>query len=1146
MNKKRKFGMISIIALILVCIMSVNVFAATTNTILDGKISITDTTGTGSGSASSYAITVSANFWQTKSNTITITNESGKDGTLSFGYSVSNSSAFTIGGASASTSGSYSNTILAGGTISIGLSVKATGMGTKKATFTMTDITFEEMAESSSIVYEFDSSLGSVTAGGTAISSGSTVDVGADGVAMVATPASGAVFVGWINEANEIVSKTASFTQMPIGDGTIRALFSNGTPYFSVDDKYIYSDLNTAASKGTKVVLMCNGTLAAGNYTIPSGVTLLIPMDSLNTVYTNVPPSKQMTNNTYVAGTLYRKLTLASGANITVNGAISISGKLSASQGSHGSLVDTYGQIAMNSGSTITVNSGAKLYSWGFITGSGSVTAKSGATVYEPFQVADWRGGDATSSMMDNDKRVFPMSQYYVQNIEVPLTLEAGATENGFMAVYVTVVGIQTSEVPFIGSTGMFNITSGYVIKDYDENTDRLVIDAHGGITMQSLELSMKLGILGTSTLKSENYSLPINGNITLNAHSGTTLNVTQDMALLPGAEINVYSDATCTFANGSTAYIYDSTEWGPYCSHTNQVFVPAKLVPGRKYTRTQADLKDAVVYIEGVVDASAGFVYTTESGANICGAEGGIAKLQQGTNTVTYQVTQTSGDITGWPEIPVTTAWLKNADGTYVDPEVLGNCCSTYVYTNGVWTPNPIVHTNEETVAGTPATCTTAGLTDGKTCTACGTVIQAQTTIPATGHTYGDWSKVDDTNHSKTCSGCGDVVTAAHAWDAGVVTTPATCTVDGVKTYTCSDCSHTKTETIPATGHSYGDWQKDDANNHKKVCSCGDVVTEAHTWNAGVITTDATCTVDGVKTYTCTVCSETKTETIKASGHTYGDWEKDDAENHKKVCSCGDTVTEVHAWNDGVITTQPTHTVDGVKTYTCTVCSETKTEAIPAVGHSHGDWEAADDTNHKKTCSCGNEITEAHAWDDGVVTTPATHFVTGVKTFTCSTCGHTKTEVIDIIPHSYGDWEADGDNHKKVCSCGDTVTEAHGWDAGSVTTQPTHTADGEKIYTCSTCGHTKTEVIPAIGHSYSDWEAGEDGKHIKSCSCGDVVTEDHKWNDGEETTAPTHVDDGVKTFTCTVCSHTYTEAIPAVGHSHGDWEKDDAENHKK
>ena len=117
------------------------------------------------------------------------------------------------------------------------------------------------------------------------------------------------------------------------------------------------------------------------------------------------------------------------------------------------------------------------------------------------------------------------------------------------------------------------------------------------------------------------------------------------------------------------------------------------------------------------------------------------------------------------------------------------------------------------------------------------------------------------------------------------------------------------------------------------------------------------------------------------------------------------------------------------------------------------------------------------HVWDNGKVTKEPTETETGVKTFTCTRCGETRTETMPVIPHvhSYKDVVTAPTCTEKgytthTCACGDsyvdTYTDAlgHAWDNGKVTKQPTATEDGVKTYTCTRCGETKTEVIPATG----------------------------------------------------------------------------------
>ncbi|WP_195477734.1 leucine-rich repeat protein [Ruminococcus sp. D55t1_190419_H1] len=278
--------------------------------------------------------------------------------------------------------------------------------------------------------------------------------------------------------------------------------------------------------------------------------------------------------------------------------------------------------------------------------------------------------------------------------------------------------------------------------------------------------------------------------------------------------------------------------------------------------------------------------------------------------------------------------------------------------------------------------------------------------------------------------------------WDDGKITTPPTCTKTGVKQYTCTICSETKTEEIAALGHDYSsDWTIDTAaacetvgskSHHCTRCDSKKDVTEipasGHSWNNGAITTEPTCTDEGVKTFTCNACGKTRTEAVAALGHNYSsDWTIDTAaacetvgskSHHCTRCDSKIDVTEIpasgHSWNDGAITTEPTCTDEGVKTFTCNACGKTRTEAVAALGHNYSsDWTidtaAACETvgsksHHCTRCDSKKDVTEIpasgkHTWNNGVITKPATIAEEGVKTYTCTVCGVTRTETIAKLP---------------------------------------------------------------------------------------------------------------------------------------------------
>ena len=288
---------------------------------------------------------------------------------------------------------------------------------------------------------------------------------------------------------------------------------------------------------------------------------------------------------------------------------------------------------------------------------------------------------------------------------------------------------------------------------------------------------------------------------------------------------------------------------------------------------------------------------------------------------------------------------------------------------------------------------------------------------------------------------------------------------------------------------HTYGSWEKNTAENHKHTCKvCGNVETAVHTWDSGKVTEAPTHTKEGTKTYTCTVCGETKTEKVeKLKDHSYGEWTKHDDKQHKHSCICGDTQYAAHTWDAGKVTKAATCKDTGEKLYTCTACGETKTEAIAKTNdHTYGSWEKNTAENHKHTCKvCGNVETAAHTWDSGKVTEAPTHTKEGTKTYTCTVCGETKTEKVEKLKdHSYGEWtKHDDKQHKHSCICGDTQYAAHTWDAGKVTKAATCKDTGEKLYTCTACGETKTEAIAKTNnHTYGSWEKNTAENHNHTC----------------------------------------------------------------
>lgn len=356
-----------------------------------------------------------------------------------------------------------------------------------------------------------------------------------------------------------------------------------------------------------------------------------------------------------------------------------------------------------------------------------------------------------------------------------------------------------------------------------------------------------------------------------------------------------------------------------------------------------------------------------------------------------------------------------------------------------------------------------------------------------------------------------------------GIVTQKQDCTHPEITTYLCTRCKDAKEiETKPSLG--------------------------GHKWQPGEITKAPTCTTAGEQKYTCTVCNQTKTEPVKATGHNW----------------------------DIKITREATCTSNGTYRRTCKTCGYFENHSITATGHKpeiRNKKEATCSTTGytgdtycsvcNKKLSSGKTIAKtSHTWvkQDNI---PATCEKGELEVEKCSVCGDTKeTEISDPLGHDYGEWvvikkstctkyglnkryckrcndfevdtpEPTGHQHTKIidqkpATCeekgytGDVYCEdcrviiqdgkeiaatGHDWDDGKITKEPTQTATGIKTYTCKTCKKTKEETIPML--------------------------KGHHWDQGTITKQPTCTEQGEKTYKCTDedCNETYTESIPATGH---------------
>ena len=306
---------------------------------------------------------------------------------------------------------------------------------------------------------------------------------------------------------------------------------------------------------------------------------------------------------------------------------------------------------------------------------------------------------------------------------------------------------------------------------------------------------------------------------------------------------------------------------------------------------------------------------------------------------------------------------------------------------------------------------------------------------VACASHTYGNYANANATNHTRTCSACGNVETKAHTWNGGSVTKTANCKEAGTKTFTCTACNATKTESIAKTNnHTYGSWSQTSAPK---------------------------CTTVGKEQRTCSICQKVETRDIKATGHSLGSWTQ---------------------------TKAPTCTTKGTEQRKCTVsgCSHTETRDIAATGHNMGSWkttkEATCETKGQETrsCSkCSHKETKdiaalGHKFSNPTVTKQPTCTETGIESGKCTRCGEETTNTLKATGHKFGAWADDksatcteGGTQKRTCSkCNAEETRntdalGHDFENPTIVKEATISTTGLKEGKCKRCGQTTSEVIP-------------------------------------------------------------------------------------
>lgn len=499
----------------------------------------------------------------------------------------------------------------------------------------------------------------------------------------------------WSNNANlsSYLKSGCAVYNVPSGSADYEAgfLYSIGTPdapgyaicrNIQTGKKYLtLVEALQEVEDNQIIVMLADYTLPAGNHTIPATTSLLIPYNNSQKALLKSDVSGVNENSTNTQS-YFRRLTLAPGANLVVKGNLEVSAQLNAASGNGtnayvtGATRGKYGHIFMEDGSRISIESGAYLYCHGYISGDGEIDVKGGGFSYEPFVLGWFKGGSAM--LYGQWGNVFPFTDYYYQNIEVPTKYYPNGKGYGFGCLFAD-SEVQKVTAQLVGTTGenaLFvmdkNDTNpdSWVQKKYHADSDRAEWIINSGANVSNIEVH------AYATVNSANYILPITNNMTITFNYGN-MQLLQNVQLIPGAVLDIKKEATLSIPSNKALYLYDAAQW---TTASSKYFIKMKYSPtwgtnNPRVAETVA-LPSAEMYVHGQFKiAQNAYLYTTAGGANIHSndADAGmvyfLADAAGSTNTI-KQCTGITGSRTSTRATLVSSnasaAQLKNGDGTF------------------------------------------------------------------------------------------------------------------------------------------------------------------------------------------------------------------------------------------------------------------------------------------------------------------------------------------------------------------------------------------------------------------------------------------------------------------------------------------------
>ena len=566
-------------------------FAAVSGSLDDNRIGLSDD-GNGTWTAQGTEINgvMTASCGKTGTSTLTLTNNSEGKVHLSFQYSItSNSQSVTIDGATKTGEGTFEKELAASGSAIIKLNAKGGSYTDGETSISITNISLIALDAKANITFTQPMN-GTVTVDkvpldATKVFSDKTA---AEGYSVEAEPSDGYRFFGWIVDG-KLFSRELSTTLKFDKDTTVEAKFiGTNEPVFDVGGQFYYdygSAIEAAQAGDAKTVSLLVDWTAENGFTVPTGITFLIPCMENDAGYTNgfSPDGTTAKGTTGPNGTLYCTLTVPEDAVVSVSGTMLVNAVTGRNIAGHydQDVNGGYGEVQLNG--RIEVNEGGLLDVNGYVRGSGSIDVASGGKVYDLYVVINWRGGSAASGAVMAG-HVYPMNEFKMHNIEVQILLQHDSTLSGTVKMFAD-GGYQRTRFPQVdNSNGLFRFTSGSVSKTYIDGREKLVFDGDGGLYSSSITVP------AAGALSTRDYIYPFDGDMDFSFSGNWTFN--ERIKFMPGA--------TVTLENGASLTVPEKTA---SASNTDNLIVfydntfQDATISGTRYP---SDRADAVLIMKG------------------------------------------------------------------------------------------------------------------------------------------------------------------------------------------------------------------------------------------------------------------------------------------------------------------------------------------------------------------------------------------------------------------------------------------------------------------------------------------------------------------------------------------------------------------